>query len=242
MSLPPLPRQLLLPLPPAAEPRGPFLPDPSNAVARAWLAEPARWPAGRFCLWGPEGTGKSHLLAETAARFGWRLWTGPDLPALPEPAPAAVDDADCAPEEALLHLINATAAHGLPLLLAARAAPARWPTRLPDLKSRLAATAAAALEEPSEALLAALLAAELAARQLRLPPALQGWLLARLPRQARAVRAAAARIDRWTLATGRTPSRALLQAALADFEGFAGGDDDGVSGPAAASPGAPALV
>ena len=214
------PRQLPLPLAGTAEPRGPLVPDSSNAAARAWLCDPARWPGGRLCLWGPEGVGKSHLLAEAAEARGWRLLRGPDLPALPEPRPAAVDDADCAPEEALFHLINANAARGLPLLLAGRAAPARWPVALPDLASRLAATAAVEIGEPSEALIEALLARETAERQIRLPEATRAWLLRHLPREARAVRAAARRLDRLSLALGRPPSRALARAALSDLPGF----------------------
>lgn len=239
----PLPRQLPLPLPAAAEARGPFLPDASNAAARAWLADPARWPAARLCLWGPEGVGKSHLLAETAAARGWRLLRGPDLAGVPEPGPAAVDDADCAPEEPLLHLLNANAARGLPLLLAGRAAPSRWPVALPDLASRLAATAAVAVGEPSEALIEALLLREAAERQIRLPDSTRAWLLRHLPREARAVRAAARRLDRLSLALGRAPSRALARAALSDLPGFAAPDHDAsVAAAADASRDAPRLV
>ena len=237
------PRQLPLPFAFTAEPRGPLVPDASNATARAWLGDPALWPGGRLCLWGPEGVGKSHLLAEAAAARGWRLLRGPDLPALPEPGPAAVDDADCAPEEALFHLINANAARGLPLLLAGRAAPARWPVDLPDLASRLAATAAVEVGEPSEALLEALLTREIAERQLRLPDATRAWLLRHLPREARAVRAAARRLDRLSLALGRAPSRTLARAALSDLPGFdAPWHDPSVATDADASRGRPRLV
>ncbi len=239
----PAPRQLPLPLAVATEPRGPLIEDASNAAARAWLAQTARWPAGRLCLWGPEGVGKTHLLAEAAEARGWRLLSGPQLGPLPEPGAAAVDDADCAPEEALFHLINANAARGLPLLLAGRAAPARWPVVLLDLASRLAATAAVAIAEPSEALMEALLAREAAERQIRLPDATRSWLVRHLPREARAVRAAARRLDRLSLALGRAPSRALARAALSDLPGFGAAERDGsVATDADASRGGPRLV
>lgn len=239
----PAPRQLPLPLAVAAEPRGPLLADVSNAAARAWLDEPGRWPLGRLCLWGPEGVGKSHLVAEAAEARGWRLLRGPDLPGLPEPGPAAVDDADCAPEEPLFHLINANAARGYPLLLAGRAAPSRWPVALPDLSSRLAATAAVAVEEPSDALIEALLAHEAAERQIRLPDTTRAWLLRHLPREARAVRAAARRLDRLSLALGRPPSRALARAALSGMPGFeAAPHDASVAADADASRAGPRLV
>ncbi|MBY0335793.1 MAG: chromosomal replication initiator DnaA, partial [Acetobacteraceae bacterium] len=103
---------------------------------------------------------------------------------------------------------------GLPLLLAGRAPPGRWPARLPDLRSRLAATAWAGLQPPGDALLAALFAKLLADRQLALEPATQGFLLARLPREGAALREAAARLDRASLAAGRRLTRAAALAAL----------------------------
>ena len=58
----------------------------------------------------------------------------------------AIDDADAVPEATvLLHTLNAAAEARLPVLLAARTAPARWPVSLPDLASRLRATTAVAL-------------------------------------------------------------------------------------------------
>ncbi|MFB9970461.1 hypothetical protein ACFFMP_10770 [Pseudoroseomonas cervicalis] len=124
-----------------------------------------------------------------------------------------LDDADCVAEEAaLFHLINACAAQ-LPLLLAGRQPPARWPVALPDLASRLRATAAVGIAEPSDRLLATLLARQFAERQLRVPEAVQDWLLARLPREAGAIAAAAARLDRAALAAGGAVTRALARAA-----------------------------
>jgi len=175
------PRQLPLPLP-HAESHDPadLLEDASNREALAWLRRPAEWPNGRLALAGPPATGKTHMLHGLAARRGWPVVDGAGLRGLPEVpedgaagAGLAVDDADCAPEEtALLHLLNICAERGLPLLLAGREPPARWPVALPDLRSRLRATAVAAVRPPEDALLAALLRKHFADRQLRLDPAL----------------------------------------------------------------------
>ncbi|MFC4170365.1 chromosomal replication initiator DnaA, partial [Teichococcus aestuarii] len=184
---PPL-RQLALPLdlPPVFQ--GEVMADRSNAEARAWLGRASAWPAQRLAVFGPAGVGKSHLLRQEAVARGWRLLQGPALRGVPEPAPTALDDADCVAEEAaLFHLINACAAQRLPLLLAGRQPPARWAVALPDLASRLRATAAVGIGEPSDTLLAALLARHFAERQLRVPEAVQEWLLARLPREAGAI-------------------------------------------------------
>lgn len=236
-------RQLALPLDLPQAFRGELLADPSNATARAWLARHEAWPAGRLAVFGPEGVGKSHLLRRVAAERGWRLLQGPLLRGVPEPAPSVLDDADCVAEEtALFHLINACAAQGLPLLLAGRAPPARWAVALPDLRSRLRATTAAGIGEPSDALLATLLARHFAERQLRVPEAVQDWLLARLPREAAAIAAAAARLDRAALAAGGAVTRALARAALADWPGFEPLDDVSMESGEAGSLDTPALL
>lgn len=239
---PPL-RQLALPLdlPPVFQ--GEVMADRSNAEARAWLGRASAWPAQRLAVFGPAGVGKSHLLRQEAVARGWRLLQGPALRGVPEPAPTALDDADCVAEEAaLFHLINACAAQRLPLLLAGRQPPARWAVALPDLASRLRATAAVGIGEPSDTLLAALLARHFAERQLRVPEAVQEWLLARLPREAGAIAAAAARLDRAALAAGGAVTRALARAALADWPGFEPLDDVSMEPIEPASLSTPALL
>lgn len=194
-----------------------FVADASNEEALRWLAAPSRWPDGRLLLAGPPGTGKTHLLHATALAQGWALLRGPDLRGLPE-APTrgvALDEADLPGEEpALLHLMNACAEARLPLLMAAPRPPSRWHVALADLRSRLAATAVAQLDEPSDALLEALLAKHLADRQMQLEPALLTTLRRRLPRRAAVMAEAVARLDRASLIAGRRLSRAAALAVL----------------------------
>jgi chromosomal replication initiation ATPase DnaA len=220
-----IPRQLPLPLP-HTESHDPadLLEDDSNREALAWLRRPEQWPNGRLALAGPPATGKTHMLRGLAAGRGWPVLDGTGLRGLPEvPADAAglaLDDADCVPEEAsLLHLINICAERGQRLLVAGREPPARWPVALPDLRSRLRATAVAGVRPPEDALLAALLHKHFADRQLRLDPALAAWLLPRLPREAAAVAEAASRLDRAALACGGRVTRSLAASVL-------GGPDD----------------
>ena len=206
-----------------------FLEDDSNEAARMWLA--ADWPGGRLAVWGSAGRGKTHLLHVWAARTGAVVLPGPGLrsalardllaaPLAPGLAPSlapslAIDDADHAPEEPLLHVLNAAAEAGCRLLLAAREPPSRWAASLPDLTSRLRATASVAIAAPGEPMLRALLARLLAERQLSVPQPVQDWLLLRLPRHPAALREAAARLDRAALAAGGSPTRAIAEAVLA---------------------------
>lgn len=195
-----------------------FVADASNEEVRRWISAPDRWPDGRLVLAGPPGTGKTHLLHVTAHAQGWALLRGPDLRGLPD-APSrgvALDEADLPGEEtALLHLMNACAEAGLPLLMAAAAPPSRWRVALPDLCSRLAATAIAQLDEPSDTLLDALLAKHLADRQMQLDPGLGVLLRRQLPRRAAVIAEAVARLDRASLIAGRRLTRAAALAVLA---------------------------
>jgi chromosomal replication initiation ATPase DnaA len=195
-----------------------FLPAPSNAAALAWLERGEAWPQGRLALWGPPGSGKTHLLHVWAARTGAAILPGHALRFRPFAGPLAIDDADTAPELALLHLLNAAAEAGLPALLTGRAPPARWTTALPDLASRLRAVNVVEIAAPEEALLRILLARLLAERQLAVPEAVQEWLLLRLPRTPAAIREVAARLDHAALAAGGRASRMMAARVLADMQ------------------------
>ncbi len=160
------------------------------------------------------------------------LWAGPrgaalltgsalhGLPTLPASGGIALDDADAPAEEtALLHLLNAAREAGLPVLLAARTPPARWPVRLPDLASRLRAVTAVEIMPPEESLLRALLLRLLSDRQLAVTASLQEWLLLRLPRSPAALREAVARLDQAALAAGGAVTRPIAAAVLAAMGG-----------------------
>lgn len=192
---------------------------PSNAAACDWLRRTPAWPNARLALWGGAGCGKTHLLHIWAARTGAVVSSGASLHGLPDLSGAhaiAVDDADASEETALLHLLNAAGEAGLPVLLAARLPPARWPTRLPDLASRLRAITAIEIGPPEDSLLRALLARLLADRQLRLPEPVQSWLLLRLPRTAAAVRNAVGRLDEAAMDTHQNITIPFARQVLGD--------------------------
>ena len=134
-------------------------------------------------------------------------------------AACLVDDADAVPDEALLfHLHNAVVGRGGWLLLTSALPPAAWPLQLPDLRSRLRAAWSARIEPPDDTLLAALLVKQFADRQLRVEPAVIGYLVPRLERSFAAVRAVVAGLDRAALRAQRPVGLALARSVLEQHE------------------------
>lgn len=200
--------------------RGDFFVSEANGLAVARLDAWGTWPNGKLVLTGAEGAGKTHLAHVWAEEAGARMLGAGDLGALDVGAvatPAVVDDADRtgAEEEAtLFHLHNHLAALGLPLLLTARAAPTRWATTLPDLRSRMEAAEVARIEPPDDALLTAVLMKLFNDRQIAVTPATIAWLTTHMDRSfAEAARVVAA-LDARALAEGRKVTRDLAQEVL----------------------------
>ncbi len=209
------PQQLALDLP--ARPalgRSDFFVAPANRLALAQVDSWPGWPGGRLALAGPAGAGKTHLVHVWAARTGARVIAADDLPdldlgAIDGDAAVAVEDADrigsadrATAEEVLFHLCNRLAAGGS-LMVSGREPPARWAVALPDLASRLKATAIARLDPPDDALLAAVLLKLFADRQLTVAPDLIRLLLGRMERSFAAAEATVAALDRAGLARHR---------------------------------------
>lgn len=201
--------------------RADFLASGCNADAIGWVERWPDWPAPALVLHGPPQSGKSHLARLWCARNGARLITG-DLLLGCEPRDlaadraVAVDDAERAAEEALLHLYNCCAETGASLLIVAREAPARWPIVLPDLASRLRAAPAAAIAAPDDALLAALLVKHFADRQVRVAPGVIEFAVRRMERSFAAAAALAAALDRAALGAGRPINIAIARRVLAE--------------------------
>lgn len=199
-----------------------FLPAACNAQALAWIAARGVWPNGAGILWGPEGSGKTHLAHLFARATGGRLIAAADLeegasrPLLEGAAALAVEDCDRpGPDEtALFHLINQAREMGRPLLLTGRAAPALWPVRLPDLRSRLLAMASASIGAPDDELLAALLVKLFSDRQLRVGEGVATYLMGRMERSFAACAELVERLDRAALAGRRAVTVPLAREVL----------------------------
>lgn len=213
-----------------------FLPAPANEDAIGWLIgrTPDAWPAHALVLWGPEGTGKTHLLHIWCERMGAAKVEIGDTALLSQivegaaPVPAfAVDDADrvaacfggdaatnAAQQEWLQHFYNATKAASTPVLLTSRTPPAQWGLVLRDIETRLKSCPAVALHEPDDDLMRGLLLKLFRDRQLMVEAGVVEYLAQRTDRTGAAIRKLVALLDEAALEAGRKISIPFAQKLL----------------------------
>ena len=217
MSDPAMPRQLNLALGHRESfDRANFLSGRANETALALIDRWTDWPARAIALIGPEGSGKSHLAAIWAQAAGGRVIASHAIDAASVPqvlssGALAIEDADRGEfdEAALFHLLNLAREQSAYVLITARKTPASWPTRLPDLASRLRALPVVTLDPPDDALLAAVLVKLFADRQLVVDERLIEFLAHRIERSFAAAQAAVAELDHEAMRLKRPVSRAL---------------------------------
>ncbi len=204
-----------------------FLIAPPNAEAVRWLDAWPDWPGPALVIFGPAGSGKTHLAQVFQAKSNACRVTPADLgesqpPAYLGDAPAAIlEDADgvCGPggggpEEAVLHLYNHLAESGRHLMLTAKQPPARWGIGLKDLASRLNTASQAGIGAPDDALIAAVLVKQFADRQLKIDADVISFMLTRMERSFEAARAMVAAIDALALSQRRNITMPLVRQVL----------------------------
>ena len=213
-------RQLTFDLPGVARlTRNDFCVSPSNLLALTAIDRWSDWPNQKMLLIGPKGTGKSHLAQIWAATADAVLVSADhlaqqDIAALGAMPAVAVEDVDRlagipAGEAALFHLHNLLSAKGA-LLMTALSPPRDWGLHLPDLASRMQATAQTRLDPPDDALLGAVLAKLFDDRQLTVPANLIPYLVVRMDRSIAAARVLVDAIDAHALAQHRPITRSLV--------------------------------
>jgi chromosomal replication initiation ATPase DnaA len=202
-----------------------FLVSDCNMDAVGWIDRWPDWPGPALAVYGPPGCGKTHLAHVWRNRSGAVLISGPELGDRAAPDilggadSCAVDDADAlSDEEALLHLYNHIAEIGGKLLLAGRHPPARWPLKLADLSSRVAAAQAVEIRPPDDELLGALLVKLFYDRQLTVSKDVLVYLLARMERSFAAASAIVEALDQLGLAERRGVTVPLARTVLNELE------------------------
>jgi chromosomal replication initiation ATPase DnaA len=214
-----------LALPPPTWRREDFIVADGNREALAWLDRWPDWPAPALALGGPPGCGKTHLAHIWAARADAPILQPAaledksiaDLAELAAQSPAlAIEEAERAPERALLHLYNLMRERRGHLLLVSANLPAHWRITLPDLASRLRAAPAVAVASPDDELLGSIILKQLADRQLHAGPGVVQYLVSHMERSAEEARRIVAALDRKALAERREIDRKLAADVLAE--------------------------
>jgi DnaA-homolog protein len=210
----------------------------ANAAALRAVAALATEPRGCITLWGPPGTGKTHLLrgAITAAREAGAvdaslLLGGADLGGLPERLAGdrleqyrllALDIAggdwgdwgERAFEEAVFRACHRARGGELGLLIALPAHPEQAGIALADLRSRLLGGDCFRLAPPDEATRRRILAGRAVAAGLELGDEALDYLLARLPRDLHSLCGFIDRMDSASLAEQRRPTVPFLRSLI----------------------------
>ncbi|WP_267393065.1 MULTISPECIES: chromosomal replication initiator DnaA [unclassified Sphingomonas] len=193
--------QLALPLGWPADPRDEaFLITPSNARAAHTLEHWATWPVMAAVLTGPRKSGRSLLARIFAAKSGGTI----------------IDDAERVPEQQLFHAWNQAQAEHRPLVIVADALPPAWGVKLPDLRSRLAASPHAAITAPDDELMHALFGQLFLRRGLDARPDLVDWLTLRVERSHIAIQRVVDALDQAVLESRKRLSIPLARTVLAD--------------------------
>lgn len=217
-----MPSQLILPLQTApALGRADFLVAPGNAEAVAFIDSFPHWTAHAAALYGPPGSGKSHLAAAWAEASGAVIVEAAVLDnnfvqQLATDRAVVVENVDAQPtaahEAGLFALLNRPA----PLLLTGREPPASWKAELPDLASRFGALLAFSLWRPDDALLEALTRKLFTDRQLAVPDPVIMRIQRSVERSPAAIRDFVARVDARALAEKRPITLVLVSQLLAE--------------------------
>jgi chromosomal replication initiation ATPase DnaA len=196
--------QIALPLDwPQTDGESRFIVTDANREAFDHFRHWSMWPVKATVLTGPRRSGRTLLARTFAERVGGRL----------------IDQADARDEEEVFHAWNEAQDSGLPLVMVADEAPPAWAPRLPDLRTRLAITPIARINQPDDKLFQALIQLLFADRGLHVPPEALRFMSERLSREYWTAERAVEEVDRFAISerarvTMPTIRRALAQARM----------------------------
>jgi chromosomal replication initiation ATPase DnaA len=203
--------QIALPLDwPQAEDDSRFILSEANAAAFEHFRSWSLWPVKATMLIGPRRSGRSLLARAFVTRVGGRLFDG----------------AEGHDEVELFHAWNAAQDSGRPIVMIVDDVPPVWEVTLPDLRTRLAVTPVARIEQPDDGLFRAIIRLLFADRGLHIPDEALKFIGERVERSYFMAERVVEAIDRFAIAerarlTLPTIRRALGEGGIIDARGAA---------------------
>ena len=198
--------QIALPLDwPQAQDDSRFILSEANAQAFEHFRSWSLWPVKATMLTGPRRSGRSLLARAFVERVGGRLFDGAELHV----------------EEELFHAWNAAQDSGRPIVMIVDDVPPVWEVGLPDLRTRLAITPIARIEQPDDGLFRAIIRLLFADRGLHIPGDALRFITGRVHRDYLTAEQVVEAVDRFAIAERArlslpTVRRALIDAGLID--------------------------
>ncbi|TAH32842.1 MAG: hypothetical protein EYC62_08915 [Alphaproteobacteria bacterium] len=197
--------------------RNNFAVNPSNQTALQWIESWPHWGSYASVIYGPKGSGKTHL-AHIWAEKSQGVFLDSKLAEADFMAVAqkfkclVIDDADQFTNQQLLfHTLNSAKNNNGSLLLLARSATPQWKVTLPDLSSRLNALPQIAIATPDQEMLAILMTKQFADRQMAVDPGVIDYAVVRLNRSYAAIQAFVDMADQFSLEMKRRVTVSLAR-------------------------------
>lgn len=193
--------QIALPLDwPQTEGESRFIVSDANRSAFDHFRNWSMWPVKATVLTGPRRSGRTLLARTFAERVHGRV----------------IDQADRRDEEEVFHAWNDAQDSGLPLVLIADEAPPAWSPKLPDLRTRLAITPVARIDQPDDALFEALIQLLFADRGLHVPREALRFMTERLNREYWTAERAVEEVDRYAISARARVTMPTIRRALSN--------------------------
>ena len=203
--------QFALPLDwPQAGDESRFILSDANVKAFEHFRSWSLWPVKATLLTGPRRSGRSLLARAFVARVGGRLF----------------EQAESHDEEELFHAWNSAQDSGHPIVMIVDKVPPEWEVTLPDLRTRLAITPIARIEQADDALFRAIISLLFADRGLHIADDALKFIGERVERSYWMAERVVEAIDRFAIAerarlTLPTIRRALGEGGILDVRGAA---------------------
>ena len=198
----------------------------SNRAAVTHLRGCPTWPHRACLLWGPEASGKTHLIHLWQKLIKAHLIEAAQLKEADvqeqaiSPQALALDGIEAVPSELLLlQLMNIAKENNAPILMTARVSSSHLPFRLPDLTSRLKGLVSLEILPPDDELITMLLVKLFHDQQLTLSAPLIDYILPRAQRTYGFIHALVDKLRQLSLSSRRQPTIPMTKIALEHLDG-----------------------